>query len=45
MPRVQLQSLGCQDVRVVNGGWSIWGRAFTLPVVAGENPYDDEFAL
>jgi len=42
---VQLKSLGYRDVRVVNGGWGIWDRAFTLPVVTGENPYDDEFAL
>ena len=42
---VQLKSLGYEDVRVVNGGWGIWDRAFTLPVVMGENPYDDEFAL
>jgi thiosulfate/3-mercaptopyruvate sulfurtransferase len=42
---VQLKSLGYQDVRVVNGGWGIWDRAFTLPVVVGESPYDDEFAL
>ena len=42
---VQLKSLGYQDVRVVNGGWGIWDRAFTLPVVTGDNPYDDEFAL
>ncbi len=42
---VQLRSLGYQDVRVVNGGWGIWDRAFTLPVVTGENPYDNEFAL
>jgi thiosulfate/3-mercaptopyruvate sulfurtransferase len=42
---VQLKSLGYPDVRVVNGGWGIWDRAFTLPVVTGENPYDDEFAL
>ena len=42
---VQLRSLGYQDVRVVNGGWGIWDRAFTLPVVTGETPYDNEFAL
>jgi thiosulfate/3-mercaptopyruvate sulfurtransferase len=42
---VQLKSLGYQDVRVVNGGWCIWDRAFTLPVLMGDNPYDDEFAL
>ncbi len=42
---VQLKSLGYQDVRVLDGGWGIWDRAFTLPVVAGEKPYDEEFAL
>jgi thiosulfate/3-mercaptopyruvate sulfurtransferase len=42
---VQLKSLGYRDVRVVNGGWGIWDRAFTLPVVLGDKPYDDEFAL
>jgi len=42
---VQLKSLGYRDVRVVNGGWGIWDRAFTLPVVTGEMPYDDEFSL
>lgn len=42
---VQLKSLGYQDVRVLDGGWGIWDRAFTLPVVAGEAPYDEEFSL
>ncbi len=42
---LQLKSLGYQDVRVLDGGWGIWDRAVTLPVVAGENPYDKEFAL
>ncbi len=42
---VQLKSLGYQDVRVLDGGWGIWDRAFTLPVVAGGAPYDEEFAL
>lgn len=42
---VQLKSLGYRDVRVLDGGWGIWDRAFTLPVVAGETPYDEEFAL
>lgn len=42
---VQLKSLGYKDVRVLDGGWGIWDRAFTLPVVAGETPYDEEFAL
>ena len=42
---LQMKSLGYQDVRVLDGGWGIWDRAFTLPVVAGEHPYDEEFAL
>ncbi len=42
---VQMKSLGYRDVRVLDGGWGIWDRAFTLPVVAGETPYDEEFAL
>ncbi|MGF1548705.1 MAG: sulfurtransferase [Thiotrichales bacterium] len=42
---LQLKSLGYQDIRVLDGGWGIWDRAFTLPVVMGDEPYDDEFAL
>ncbi len=42
---VQLKSLGYRDVRVLDGGWGIWDRAFTLPVVAGDTPFDEEFAL
>jgi len=42
---LQMKSLGYQDVRVLNGGWGIWDRAFTLPVVQGDAPYDEEFAL
>lgn len=42
---LQMKSLGYKDVRVLNGGWGIWDRAFTLPVVQGEAPYDEEFAL
>jgi thiosulfate/3-mercaptopyruvate sulfurtransferase len=30
---------------VLNGGWGIWDRAFTLPVVEGDTPYDAEFEL
>lgn len=37
---LQLKSLGYEDVRVLNGGWGIWDRAFTLPMVAGEQPCD-----
>ena len=42
---LQMKSLGFKDVRVLNGGWGIWDRAFTLPVVQGDAPYDEEFAL
>lgn len=42
---LQMKALGYKDVRVLNGGWGIWDRAFTLPVVQGDQPYDDEFAL
>ncbi len=42
---LQMKSLGYQDVRVLNGGWGIWDRAFTLPVVQGDAPYDAEFEL
>lgn len=41
----QLQSLGYTDVRLLNGGWSIWDKAMTLPVVKGEEPYDEDYAL
>ena len=42
---LQLKSLGYADVRLYNGGWSHWGNRLTLPVVEGEDPYDEEFAL
>lgn len=42
---LQMKSLGYTDVRVLNGGWGIWDRAFTLPVVMGDQPFDEEFAL
>lgn len=42
---MQLKSLGYRDVRLYNGGWSHWGNALTLPVVEGEQPYDEEYAL
>jgi thiosulfate/3-mercaptopyruvate sulfurtransferase len=41
----QLKSLGYRDVRVYNGGWAHWGNTLTLPVVQGDAPYDEEFAL
>jgi thiosulfate/3-mercaptopyruvate sulfurtransferase len=42
---LQMKALGYKDVRVLNGGWGIWDRAFTLPVVQGDAPYDEEFSL
>lgn len=42
---LQLMALGYQDVRLLDGGWGVWDRAFTLPVVMGDRPYDEEFAL
>ena len=42
---MQLESLGYKDVRLLNGGWSIWDQAMTLPIVKGEKPYDEEYAL
>lgn len=41
----QLKSLGYQDVRLYNGGWSHWGNALELPVIEGTKPLDEEFAL
>ena len=42
---LQMKALGYRDVRVLDGGWGIWDRAFTLPVVQGNAPYDAEFEL
>jgi thiosulfate/3-mercaptopyruvate sulfurtransferase len=42
---LQLRSLGYQDVRLYNGGWSHWGNELTLPVVEGGEPYDGDYAL
>ncbi|MCW8899335.1 MAG: rhodanese-like domain-containing protein [Gammaproteobacteria bacterium] len=42
---MQLKSLGYIDVRMYNGGWSHWGNSLTLPVVEGNKPYDEAFAL
>jgi len=42
---MQLRHLGYEDVRLYNGGWSHWGNTLTLPVVKGEAPYDEAFAL
>lgn len=45
MAYMQLKALGYEDVRLYDGGWSHWGRAISLPVVEGANPYDDDFNL
>ena len=42
---MQLESLGYKDVRLLNGGWSIWDQAMTLPIVKGDKPYDEEYEL
>ncbi|MDD5393207.1 MAG: rhodanese-like domain-containing protein [Thiothrix sp.] len=42
---LQLKNLGYKDVRFLNGGWGVWDRAMTLPVVQGDNAYDEEYAL
>lgn len=42
---LQMKALGFEDVRVLDGGWGIWDRAFTLPVVEGDKPFDAEFEL
>ncbi|MDD5241837.1 MAG: rhodanese-like domain-containing protein [Sulfuricella sp.] len=42
---MQLKSLGYKDVRMYNGGWGDWGNNLTLPVVEGEEPYDEAFKL
>lgn len=40
-----LKALGYPDVRLLNGGWSFWGGALALPVVEGDKPYDESYAL
>ena len=42
---MQLKSLGYTDVRLYNGGWSHWDQSLSLPVVAGQQPFDEEFGL
>jgi len=42
---MQLKFLGYEDVRLYDGGWAHWGRALSLPVVEGAEPFDEEFAL
>ncbi|WP_019894509.1 sulfurtransferase [Hydrogenovibrio halophilus] len=42
---MQLKSLGYEDVRLYNGGWSHWGNSLTLPVIDGKTPYSGDFDL
>lgn len=42
---LQLKHLGYKDVRLYDGGWSHWGNWQDIPVVKGDKPYDDTFAL
>ena len=42
---LQLTALGYKDVRLMNGGWGLWGNKFSLPVVLGSEPFDDNFKL
>ena len=42
---MQLKSLGFEDVRLLNGGWGLWGNMLALPVVEGGEPFDDAFKL
>jgi len=42
---MQLKSLGFADVRLLDGGWGFWGNKWSLPVVGGFEPFDDDFNL
>lgn len=42
---MQLHSLGYKKVHLLNGGWTIWDKAMTLPVIRGAEPYNEEYAL
>ncbi len=42
---VQLKSLGYENIRLYNGGWSHWGNRLTLPTVEGDKPYAGEYDL
>lgn len=45
MAYMQLKALGYEDVRLYDGGWSHWGRALSLPVIEGDEPYRGDFEL
>lgn len=42
---VQLKSLGYENIRLYNGGWSHWGNRLTLPTVEGDKPYAGDYDL
>ena len=42
---IQLKSLGYQKVRLLNGGWTIWDNAMTLPVITGDKAYNEDYEL
>jgi len=42
---LQLKALGYKKVKLYNGGWGHWGNALSLPVVTGNEPFDQAFAL
>lgn len=42
---LQLKALGYQDVRLYNGGWGHWGNNLELPIVTGEDAFDEAFML
>lgn len=42
---MQLKLLGYKDIRLLNGGWTIWDKAMTLPIVKGDKPYDEAYEL
>ena len=42
---MQLKYLGYPDVRRYNGDWGRWGNALSLPVVEGEESFDENFSL
>jgi thiosulfate/3-mercaptopyruvate sulfurtransferase len=41
---LQLRHLCHQDVRLYNGDWSHWDKQLTLPIVEGDQPFDETFA-
>jgi len=41
----QLTALGYKNVKLYNGGWGHWGNKFSLPVVKGDEPFDENFKL